>query len=51
VTAVTNTHADIDDGGGDRRDHSEKVVVVGNSLGKEKPRPNQSTIFLCIESS
>jgi len=45
-----NTRADVDDGGGDRRDHSEKVVVV-NSPGKEKPRPNQSAIFLNIEGS
>jgi len=45
-----NTRADIDGGGGNRRDHSKKVVV-GNSLEKEKPRPNQSTIFLSIEGS
>jgi hypothetical protein len=45
-----NTRADIDGGGGDRRDHNNKVVAV-NSLEKEKPRPNQSTIFLNIEGS
>jgi hypothetical protein len=46
-----NTRADIGDGGGgDRGDHSERVVAV-NSLEKEKPRPNQSTIFLNIEGS
>jgi len=46
-----NTRADVGDGGGgDRRDHSNKVVVV-NSLEKEKPSPNQSTIFLNIEGS
>jgi hypothetical protein len=39
-----NTCADIH-GGGDNCDHSEKVAVV-NNLGKEKPRLNQSTIFL-----
>jgi hypothetical protein len=44
-----NTRADIDGGGGDRRDRSKKVAV--NSLEKEKPRPNQSTTFLCIEGS
>jgi hypothetical protein len=42
-----NTRADVDDNGGDVRD---KVVVV-NRPGKEKPRPNQSTAFLCIEGS
>jgi hypothetical protein len=45
-----NTRADVDGGGGDRRDHSDKVAA-GNSLGKEKPRLNQSTIFLNIEGS
>jgi hypothetical protein len=45
-----NTRAGIGGGGGDRGDRSDKVVVV-NSLGKEKPRPNQSTIFLNIEGS
>jgi hypothetical protein len=45
-----NTRADADGGGSDRRDHSNKVVVV-NSLEKEKPRLNQSTIFLSIEGS
>jgi hypothetical protein len=45
-----NTRADVDGGGGDRRDHSNKVVAV-NSLGKEKPRPTQSAIFLNIEGS
>jgi len=45
-----NTRADIDGGGGSRRDHSKKVVV-GNSLEKEKPRPNQLTTFLGIEGS
>jgi hypothetical protein len=48
VTAVTNTRADIDGGGGGR---SEKVVAVVNSLEKEKPRPSQSTTFLSIEGS
>lgn len=49
VTAV-NTHADVDNGG--RDDCGKKVVAVGkNSLGKEKPKPTQSTIFLSIEGS
>jgi len=46
-----NTRADIDGGDGDRRDRSKKVAVVGNSLEKEEPRPNQSTTFLSIEGS
>jgi len=50
VTEVVNTRADVGGGGGGRRDRSKKVVV-GNSLEKEKPRPNQSTIFLYIEGS
>jgi hypothetical protein len=45
-----NTRADIDDGGSDRRDHSNKVVAV-NSLEKERPRPNQLTTFSSIEGS
>jgi hypothetical protein len=50
VTEVVNTRADVDGGGGGRRDHSDKVAAV-NSLGKEKPKINQSTIFLNIEGS
>jgi hypothetical protein len=42
-----NIRADVDAGGCDRGD---KVVVV-NSPGKEKPRPNQSTMLLYIEGS
>jgi hypothetical protein len=42
-----NNRADVDNGGSD---HCEKVVVENNP-GKEKPRPNQSTILLCIEGS
>jgi len=45
-----NTRTGADNGGGD--DRGNKVVAVGkNSLGKEKPKPNQSTIFLGIEGS
>jgi hypothetical protein len=47
VTAGVNTRTDVDNGGGG--DH--KVVAVGNSLGKEKPKLSQSTIFLSIEGS
>jgi hypothetical protein len=43
-----NTRTDVDSGGGGR---GIKVAVAGNSLGKEKPRLNQSTIFLSIEGS
>jgi hypothetical protein len=43
-----NIRADVDGGGCDRGD---KAVVVVNSLGKQKPRPNQSTTFLYIEGS
>jgi hypothetical protein len=51
VTAAVNTRDDIDGGGGDHCDHSDKVVVEVNSLGKEKPKPNRSTVFLNIEGS
>jgi hypothetical protein len=44
-----NNCADVDDGGGDRGNNL--AVVAVNSLGKEKPRPNQSTIFLNNEGS
>jgi len=44
-----NTRTGVDSGGGDR---GKRVAVVAvNSLGKEKPRLNQSTKFLCIEGS
>jgi hypothetical protein len=44
-----NILTDVDSGGDDR---DKKVAVVAvNSLGREKPRPNQSTIFLNIEGS
>jgi hypothetical protein len=43
-----NTRTDVDSGGGDGGD---KAAVVGNSLGKEKIRLNQSRIFLNIEGS
>jgi hypothetical protein len=46
-----NTRDGIDGGGGDRRDHSNKVAAAVSSLEKEKPRPNRSTIFLNIEGS
>jgi len=49
VTAARNTLTDVDNGGDDR---DRKVVVVErNSLGKEKPKPTQSTVFLSIEGS
>jgi hypothetical protein len=47
--AVMNNCADADGGGGDRCNLA--VVAAVNSLGKEKPRPNQSTIFLSSEGS
>ena len=46
VIVVMNTRAADDDGGGDR-----VVVAVQNMLGKQEPKPNQSTIFLSIEGS
>ncbi len=47
VTGVMNLRTDVHSGGGDR---GKKVAVVAvNSLGREKPRPNQSTMFLSIE--
>jgi hypothetical protein len=42
-----NTRTGVDSGG----DGGDKAAVVGNNLGKEKTRPNQSTIFLSIEGS
>jgi len=44
-----NTRTGADNGGGD--DRGKKAVVGKSSLGKEKPKPNQSTIFLGIEGS
>jgi hypothetical protein len=49
VTSLMNILTDVDSGG-DGRDKKVAVVAV-NSLGREKPRLNQSTIFLCIEGS
>jgi hypothetical protein len=42
VTALTNTRADVDHGGGDG---GKTVVAVQNSLGEKEPKPNQSTLI------
>jgi hypothetical protein len=47
VNAVVNTRADVGSGG----DGGDKVAVVGNTLGKEKTRLNQSRISSNIEGS
>jgi len=50
VTGAKNTFTNGDNGGGDDRD--KKVVAVEqNSLGIEKLKPIQSTLFLSIEGS